>query len=263
MNQLPILWGVMRYEYRMQIRRKALWITFLCFLLLIAVLVLGSPGDILYKGLMHLKNYPLRTVIIAWASVANYAFPIAIGCLLADRAPRDRRAKVDELLTAMPGTLSTRLTGKYLGATLASLTPMALIYAIGLGWILYQIPDPAALPLALAAFAAIVLPGILFIGAFSIACPAIIWVPLYQFLYVGYWFWGNLLPPGRGIPTLSNTILTPAGGYASAGFFGLSFFQIDHATALQGVESILLLLALAAFAILALWGLLRWQQARQ
>jgi ABC-2 type transport system permease protein len=108
-----------------------------------------------------------------------------------------------------------------------------------------------------------VLPGTLFVAAFSIACPAIMWVPLYQFLYIGYWFWGNLLPPGRGIPTLSNTILTPLGDNMLAGFYGESGLLIKHATALQGVESILLLLGLAAFALFVLWRYLLWQQAQQ
>jgi len=53
MYQLSVLGGVIRYEYRMQVRRKALWITFACFLLLLAALVLGSPGNGLYKVLTH------------------------------------------------------------------------------------------------------------------------------------------------------------------------------------------------------------------
>lgn len=263
MYQLSILGGVIRYEYRMQVRRKALWITFVCFLLLLAALVLSNVSGELYQALTHLNKYPILTVVVIWTGIANYIFPIAVGCLLADRQPRDKRTRVDELFTAMPGALSTRLVGKYLGCTLASLTPMAIIYTLGLGVILYQTQNPMVIPLALAAFAAIVLPGILFIGAFSIACPAIIWVPLYQFLYVGYWFWGNLLPSGRGIPTLSGTILSPVGGYASTGFFGTSLTQVQQATALQGVESILLLLALAAFVMVMLWSLLKWQQAQQ
>jgi hypothetical protein len=108
----------------------------------------------------------------------------------------------------------------------------------------------------------------MFIGAFSIACTAILWVPLYQILFVGYWFWGNLLPD-VGIPTLSTTILTPVGGYMCTGFFnpqgqeGVCSPGIQGATALQSVESILLLLALAILVIVALTGYLKWLQARQ
>ncbi|MFL5653431.1 MAG: hypothetical protein ACJ8CB_04530 [Ktedonobacteraceae bacterium] len=127
----------------------------------------------------------------------------------------------------------------------------------------YLLQLTLAIPLALETFAAIVLPGILFIAAFSIACPAILWVPLYQFLYVGYWFWGNWLSPRFGIPTLSNTILTPGGGYISAGFFGEDSIHGLQATPLQGVESMLLLLCIAIFVTLVLWSYLKWQQARQ
>jgi hypothetical protein len=121
------------------------------------------------------------------------------------------------------------------------------------------------IPYALLTFATIVLPGILFISAFSIACPAILWVPLYQFLFVGYWFWGNLFPPRFGIPTLSTTILTPIGGYMSIGLFGAGqdLLLIQQATFLEGIESILLLLSISAFVMYVLWSFLKWQQARQ
>jgi hypothetical protein len=140
---------------------------------------------------------------------------------------------------------------------------MLAFYSIGVGIVLYQTHNLLAIPLALETFTAIVLPGILFISAFSIACPAILWVPLYQFLFVGYWFWGNLLPPSFGIPTLSATILTPIGGYMTAGFFGGDGFPVAHATALQGVESTVLLLGIASLVMLTLWGYLKWDQARQ
>jgi len=185
--------------------------------------------------------------------------------LLADRLPRDRRTKVEELFWSTPGALSARLGGKYFGSMLAALIPVMVFYVIGAGCILYHTQDLMTLPLALAAFAAIVLPGMLFISAFSIACPAILWVPLYQFLYTGYWFWGNMLGPRVGIPTLSETILTPAGGYMAAGFFGVPAFQIFdfRVTALQGAESLLLLLSISVLVMVVLWRLLKWQQARQ
>ena len=96
----------------------------------------------------------------------------------------------------------------------------------------------------------------------------ILWVPLYQFLFIGYWFWGNLLPD-IGIPTLSTTILTPVGGYMCTGFFnptgkeGVCNPGIQGATAVQGVESMLLLVGIAILVMLALWIGLRLQQAWQ
>jgi hypothetical protein len=127
--------------------------------------------------------------------------------------------------------------------------------------------DPLAIPLGLAAFLAINLPGLLFVAAFSIVMPAILWVPLYQFLFVGYWFWGNLLSPGYGIPTISTTLLTPLGSFAAAGFFS----RADEIVAMdggpgsiwQGVASIALLLASAALALVIAQRYLSWQRARQ
>lgn len=62
---------------------------------------------------------------------------------------------------------------------------------------------------------------------------------------------------------MNNTILTPVGEYQSQGFFNVNLLQATNATVLQGVESIFLLLGLAAFAMFVLWGYLRLVQARQ
>ncbi|SRR6266571_2957562 len=262
MNQFSVLFGVFNYEFRMQIRRRAIWITIgLLALLLVGLL---SRQERFFDLLNSLSNYPLLTVITYWTGVVNVLLPVGVGVLLADRLPRDRRTKVDELLTSMPGALSIRLVGKYLGSMVATLIPMFAFYSLGVGFILYQTHNWLAIPYALETFAAVVLPGIFFISAFSIACPSIMWVPLYQFLFVGYWFWGNWLPPRLGIPTLSQTILTPIGGYMSRGFFGADISQApDNVTALQGVESILLLTGIAVLVMFVLWSLLKWQQARQ
>ena len=263
MNQFPVLIGALRYEFHMQVHRRAVWITMIVLGLLLAFLLTRHNG--LNDVLTFLNSPSLPAAVAYWADMVNFAIlPIGIGILLADRFPRDQRTKVYELFTSMPGALSARLLGKYLGSTLATLLPMIAFYLLGIGYILAHTHNPLALPLALAAFATIILPGILFIAAFSIACPAIMWVPLYQFLYIGYWFWGNALFPDAGIPTLNGTILTPIGGYMSLGFFGAHFFfPVDHATVLQAVESTLLLLGIAALVIYILPRLLEWQQSRQ
>jgi len=259
MKQLPIFFGVLRYEFRMQIHRRALWFAILCFIILF---VIRGPGAIFHELITNIYDIPMVPLIATWTSQVNTFLPIAVGVLLADRLWRDKRTKVDELFSTMPGSLSTRLLGKYLGSTLATLLPIFLFYSFGIGFIYYKFQNPIIIPVALATFAAIILPGILFISAFSIACPTIIWLPLYQFLFVGYWFWGNLLSPRNGIPTLSNTILTPYGGYMSTGFFGAPF-SMAGATPLEGTASILLLLSITMLVMYLLWGLLRWQQARQ
>jgi ABC-2 type transport system permease protein len=257
MHQLPIFWGVLRYEFRMQIRRPALWIT----MALIAALIIGTRGT--FEQLWSdIATMSVMNVIGQWTFHVNYFFPVGVGVLLADRFPHDRRSKVGELFWSLPGKFNVRLIGKYFGAMLATLIPVLAFYAIGIGIIAYQTQNLLVIPLAIEEFAAIALPGILFISAFSIACPAILWVPLYQFLFVGYWFWGNLLVPRFGIPTLSRTILTPVGGYMATGFFGTSF-AMAGATPLQGIESLLLLLGISVLVMLTLWSILTWKQAHQ
>ena len=266
MNQLSVFIGVSRYEFRMQIRRPALWITMLLFTLLIVGIggVGSGVGGGFLRGELVRRSVaePLLPILVQWAYRINTFFPIAIGVLLADRLPRDRRTKTEELFATAPGALSARLLGKYCGSLLATLIPVLIVYAAGVGLIAYAAQNALAFPMSLAPFAVIDLPGILFVSAFSIACTSILWTPLFQFLFVGYWFWGNLLQTRFGIPTLSRTILTPIGGYMASGIFGEPFIQ-PGATAIQGVESIALLLAIAALVMSTLWGLLKWQQARQ
>lgn len=266
MNQFPVFLGVLRYEFRMQIRRPALWITmFLFALLIVGIGGVGSgiSGYIIRGELLrNTEARSLLNILAQWTYRINAFFPIAVGVLLADRLPRDRRTKTEELFVTVPGTLSARLLGKFCGSLLATLIPVLIVYNPGVGAVVYVSQNTLAIPLSLLTFAAMILPGILFISAFSIACTSIIWTPLYQFLFVGYWFWGNLLSARFGIPTLSGTILTPIGGYMASGIFGESFIQ-PGATAMQGVESIVLLLAIAALVMCTLWGLLKWQQARQ
>lgn len=263
MSQLAIFSGVMRYEYRMQIRRRSLWITYAIFALLLGAIVFGNDSSTMYKVLVHPETVPLSEVVVYWATVVNYLFPVVVGVMVADRLPRDRRTKEQVLLTTTSGTLHSRIFGKYLRSTLAVITPMLIVYSLSIAYVLYQTHTIMAIPLAIAAFASVVLPGVLFVSTFSLACPVILPVPLYQFLFVGYWFWGNLFPPNRGIPTLSNTLLLPLGGNAAMGFFGVQSSAIDHATVMQGVASIALLSGIAALVLVTLFYILKCQQARQ
>jgi len=257
MKQTHALLGVFRYEFRMQIRRPTLWLAFL------VVGIIFGIGIGLIEYIVNGRHETWFSQVVQLTNNVNTLFPLYVGVLLADRLARDRQTRVAELFYTVPTRLSTRLLGKYLGCTSATLIPMLLFYCIGIGGILYQSHNLLVIPLAVETFAAVVLPGILFISAFSLACPTIMWVPLYQFLFVGYWFWGNILSPRQGIPTLSTTILTPHGGYMTVGFFGGHVGTIASATPLQGVESILLLVGIAALVMCAVWWLLKWQQARQ
>lgn len=253
----PSLVGATRYEFLMQIRRKALWITFAAFSLFVFAVtaITLAPWSGAFDGI------PLAHTIANWSLAVQLLHPVAFGMLLADRLPRDRRTGAHEVLDTLPAPPGGRFVGKYLGATLATLVPVALIWALG---ILYVVADQGSLeavPLGVAAFLTVNVPGLLFVAAFSVACPAILWVPLYQFLFVGYWFWGNLIPSDFDIPTLSRTILTPFGEYMANGFFGTEQTAV-RATVSEGVASIGLLLALAALALYTAHRYLRWRRER-
>ncbi|GHO88331.1 ABC transporter permease [Dictyobacter formicarum] len=260
MSMFATLLGAFKYEFRMQIRRPWLWITMGFIQLIILGFMFRTPGVI--PMIQHLKDAPLVATTAYWTNIVNYLLPVAVAILIADRLPRDKRTHVQEILTTLPGSSAARLWGKYLGSTLATLLPILIFYTLGILVIFVQTLNAYVFLLAIATFVTIILPGMLLVGAVAIATPALIWVPLFQFLFVGYWFWGNLYKP-HGIPTLSDTILTPAGGYMSRGFFGVTVFPVERANAVQGLASMLLLLGLAVLIMLALNGYQQWQQRHQ
>jgi ABC-type transport system involved in multi-copper enzyme maturation permease subunit len=242
----------------MQARRPALWIGSFAVATLTALILLSTPT------LRHdSQRASVMSAFTAIATLVMLFMPIAAGFLMSDRLTRDRKTRVDELLETAPALPGMRLMGKYLGAVVATVIPTLLFYVIGVGYLLaLRGRDFAALPLALVPFVAVILPGMLFVAAFSLACPLVIWGPLYQFLFLGYWFWGNLvyLPP---LPTLNGTLLTADGDYAAIGYFGSDSGVVTHATPLQATASIALLLIVSALALLAAWAYQRWRLARQ
>ncbi len=261
MNSSKILWGVLRYEFLMQIRRPALWLAFLLFALLDVRTIIGQLRFYATEPALHFT-------VMQWAAflaiMTNWLAPLGIGILIADRLPRDRRTRVEEVLNSLPGALKTRIMGKYLGTLLASLVPSFLLYLLVVGLAVWQFGNPGLIPAALLAYVLVVLPGMCFIAAFSLALPILIWVPLYQFLFFGYWFWGNILVPGYGIPTLSGTVLTPIGSAIGAGLFGMSTFGgQEPSSSMYGVVSIVALMGIAILVLIALYQFLKFEQARQ
>src|SRR5215831_6973357 len=164
----------------MQLRRRALWIGFL--LLSVVLVVAYFSGSLSYlEGL----GAPHRDLMIAWAFLANTFFALGAGLFLADRFPRDRRIRVQELLASGPMGPGARLLGKYLGAVAATLIAAATFFAAGSSALMIRLGDFSLAPLALAAFIALIVPAVLFVSAFAIACTTLLWPPLFQFLFVG------------------------------------------------------------------------------
>ncbi len=259
MSRLALLRGIARHEFLMQARRPALWV----ILLSIGLLTL-------FSGVVSMRPSPDNTGLtwysatVAWAALTNVLLPVGLGILLADRLPRDKRHNVTDLIDGLPAPHSLRILGKYVGATAATMLPILGVYALGLVYIVARWQNLAALPVAALAFAAINVPGILFVAAFSIACPLVMPVPVYQVLYTGYWFWGNLLHSGVfGIPSLSGTILTPAGQTRAVHLFRVEVPAGVTPQLWVGAASIVALLLCASVALYAAWRYLAWRDARR
>jgi ABC-2 type transport system permease protein len=250
-------WGALRYEFTMQARRKALWIG----MLLLALFLLRNFTYFYFGGAFTSNG---RAAVIEWTSFMANFFPIAIGLLLADRLVRDGKLHVDELLLTTPAPRFGWLISKYLGAVGATLLPILLVQVCGSALIALHWGDPGALLVGVAAFAATLLVSALFVGAFSIACTTFLWPLLYQFLFVGYWFWGNFLnSKTTGIPTLNGTPLTSDGRFVLAGLLPLVASTHQPSVPVsQALVSLGALLGCAALALVAAHFILRWQAAR-
>ncbi len=241
--------GIIRYEYRMMIRRPGPWIAFaLVFAFhLASILRFGRPGA------------AVLDVAKPWASAAEWLFvlnlftPLVAGIAAADRLVRDDRLGVRELQRGAPLGPADLWLGKYAGVLAGTLTPILLfLILVGAGLILLG-GQPAALAPALAAgFALITVPAFAFVTAFSLACPLAMPVRVYQILFTGYWFWGNYLNP-KFFPTLNGTLLTASGVFAMDGFFGART-PGQAARALHGslaaVANLAVILGLAAAALM-------------
>lgn len=247
------LLSAFQYEFLMQVRRPTVWILQL-LLSLTVVTGLANPWN------MPPDMVP-QHIFGNWASVIALLMPLGFGLVLADRLVRDRRLRTDDLLTTFPTPFWIRLVGKYLGAAVATMMPILCVYVFGVGYVLVYF-DHALLSVvgwAAYAFATVILPGLLFVAAFSVGCPLVMPIPLYQVLFVGYWFWGNMVNP-EWMFTLSGTLLTPSGPFMVVAFFQTAGVHVTEATVTQALASIALLLSLGGLAFWTAHAVWKWQQ---
>ncbi|MBN2048065.1 MAG: ABC transporter permease, partial [Anaerolineaceae bacterium] len=206
---MKTLFGVIRYEFSMSIKR---WSLILFYLIL--------WGFFLYT---HLSGNETLTAPTqpdeVWQTAAQSAFmlnlfmPVLAGILSADRLVRDRSENARELLQATRLSNSTYLWGKYLGVLLSVFVPV-LIEAVTIFILYFAHGAPFwMLGANLIAVLAICLPTYCFIVAFALILPQALPVRVFQILFTGYWYWGNYLNPSV-IPSVSDTILNASGRYA-------------------------------------------------
>jgi hypothetical protein len=177
---------------------------------------------------------------------------------------RDSQLGVRELQISAPLDRTTYILTKYAGVLLSVLLPMFLwvlglsIFSVAMGLI-----APAMIGAMVVAFVAIAVPSFAFVVAFSLACPLIMPLRVYQILFTGYWVWGNFLSP-QVFPTISGTLLNASGVYAQQGFFSGALSQSRDRlyTAPEAWLNILVLGLCIAAVLFALDRYLAWQ-ARQ
>jgi ABC-type transport system involved in multi-copper enzyme maturation permease subunit len=204
----------------MSIRRRGLWVAYALLFVFHTVILFSPPplgewvdGEVITRG--ELWSAAGRFLV-----AVNVFFPVVAGILSADRVQRDFRSGVRELQDSTPLTVPVYLFAKYMAALTSCLLPLFL-WVMTIAIVMTAVGHAPAgflytVPLA---FLAITVPAFAFVAAFSIACPLIMPLPVYQVLFTGYWFWANFVPPAL-FPTLNGTLFTPSGMYALQGFFG-------------------------------------------
>jgi len=248
--------GIVRYEYRMGVRRWGTWLAF----------ALASLPYTLSFADFHgaWEGWGTNTWHLAGSAglTFNVLMPVVGGIAMADRLERDWRLGVHELLQATPLARGTYVLGKYVGAVLAVLTPVFVAWLVELAGLLATgAPASIVLPWPLV-FLAVIVPAYAFVGAFSLACPAVLPVRVYQVLFTGYWFWGNFLSPDF-LPTVNGTLLTASGIFAAGGFFSSSNIPAQPVhTTVEAVLNLAVLAACAAVALVTLDRYLAWQAKR-
>jgi ABC-type transport system involved in multi-copper enzyme maturation permease subunit len=239
--------GVMNYEFQMSIQRKGLLVIALLFTgfylyLWIDIGVEGAPeGNI--KNLLFSEAG--QTVFFL-----NLFYPVIAGISAADRAVRDYQLGVREILRATSANNITYVLGKYFGVV-GSLIVIELGIAISVSAVLVAVYRWPATFIFYNLMAVLVLsgPGLMFITAFSLACPLVMPVRVYQILFTGYWYWGNFMS-SQVMFTISDTLLNASGKFALMAFFGVKIaIDSPEVPPLKAVANIAVLLACAGMAL--------------
>lgn len=254
--------GVLRYEYLMQIRRWGLWISSFVLVGLIYFFLLGG---LLQKYQLPGSSQQPWLAAIDLAAPLNIFAPVAAGILVADRFPRDFRLGINELLKASLPSARPLVIGKYLGSLLAVLTPPILLMLALLVYLALRLQMGALVWMVPLVVLGTVLPAWLFFVAWSLVFPLALPLRLYQVLFAGFWLWATAVPPQR-LPTINQTIIGLQGDYADHAFFKDtgSMYANFHPPATPGWAlvnlGIVLGLTLVALALLPL--VLRWREGR-
>ncbi len=200
----------MRNEFRMQSRRRAMWLTMLGVSTLFPLLALHALDE------RFAQEGTLRA-IADWTNFLNLWVPIAYGIVLADRIPRDRRLRMDELFATFPTNQRYRLWGKALGVALATVVPLLLVALAGAVHISLRLHSAEVMKFEVVAICVILLPALLFMTAVCLLLSTFVWPPAIGFICAGLWLFLQVSP--TMLPSLANSLMSPTGSYAIAGLF--------------------------------------------
>lgn len=249
--------GTARHEFKMSIRRPGFWIAYVLLSLFYIISVLtpsmDRPGDVITLD----KIWPEAGHLVF---MYNIFMPILAGILSADRLQRDFRNGVRELQRSTSISIPVYILAKYMGVLASTLLPMFLVVIIsGIALIMSDLAPLSIIWPLLLAFFSIAVPAHVFVVAFSLACPVVIPLRIYQVLFIGYWFWGNLLSP-KAFPTISDTVLNAVGQYPLHAYFNMYFDMPNPADVViyTRPEAVLNLFVLIACSTLALFTLGRY-----
>ena len=253
--------GVFRHEFNMSLRRPGMWIAYGLLFLFYSVTVMYPVPE---EKVTILTDKQIWQYAGQMAFTFNLFLPVAVGILSADRLQRDFRQGVRELQESTPLSPLTSALRKYFGVLMTSLVPVLvwLWLITGLFIAFGNAPIEFLYTMTLAFFA-IMVPAFAFVIAFSLACPLIMPLRVYQILFTGYWFWGNYINADM-FPTLNGTLLTVSGMYAYQGYF-LGFINAAEPLTYSASDATLnlLVLGLCIAAVMAVLNYyLQWQSRR-
>jgi hypothetical protein len=253
--------GVVRHDFSMSIRRPGFWVayTLLCLFYIVTSItpVLSGSEEIILPD----QIWPEAGHVVF---MYNIFLPLLAGILAADRMQRDLRLGIRELQRSTPLPVPAYVLAKYFGVLLSVLVPMFLLVAVvGALVVIRGIAPVGFLWPLLLAFLTIAVPAHAFVVAFSLACPLVMPLRVYQVLFTGYWFWGNLLN-AKVFPSISDSVLNAVGQYPLQAFFHMytdSTRKVEGGfTPPEAVLNLIVLMACIAMALFVLDRYLRWQE---
>ncbi len=256
------LLNMISYEYRMAVTRFGFWL---------AVILVSIPIMLSMVFELYVAEEGVAPSQIALRDAAllshwlNLLMPVVVGISLADRMIRDRQLGLRELQGSTRLSIGEYVLAKYIGALLAGVTPVLLMLLLGSTVRVIRGEPAVMIPGTLLTFIGINLPAYAFITAFSLACPLIMPLRVYQVLFTGYWFWGNFLNPDV-FPTLNGTLLTPNGFRVAQAFFNTYLWanpdMSQAPTKPEALLNVAVILTCAVGALVVTGRYLAWESQR-